>query len=700
MKPVTLSVVAIASVLAVASGSAGAGDTPSQQCPTYDPLRQPFFGDLHVHTNNSVDAFVFDVVNGPRDAYVFARGGEVGMTPVDIDRKPTRTWKLRRPLDFTAVTDHSEGFGVTRVCRDPTSPAYSLPECQLLNGIIPTSALPNPSDVQFALHKTISQATLLLLIASVGVVPPNVPVTCRLYPDQCDAGALSIWQDEQDAAKQYDDPCHFTTFIAYEWTPMPGTANLHRNVVFANEHVPGRAFSYFETSERARSEGKLDYDARVLWEMLQENCLDAGTGCDVLTIPHNSNFSAGLMFPDPHDAKEAADRAVWEPLVEITQHKGSSECRFDRMYSSGVDTTDEQCAFEQEPSLTLLPNQYLPPPPPEAFQPRAFVRSVLKDGLALEQQGFDDPANPGAKLHINPFKLGVIGSTDTHNGTPGNTDEVDWPGHVGNQDDTEVKRMSGAFTARSNPGGLAVVWAEENTRDSIFAALRRRETYGTSGTRPKVRFFGAWDFGDATSLCDAPSLVSVGYHQGVPMGSDLPPPPPGKKPRFVAWALKDEGVLDDSGSPVPGTGTPLQRIQIVKGWVDGAGATHERVLNIAPTRDDGSLRPDGSFSEDVDPQTCRATTTGSGELCTVWEDDDFDPTQPAFYYARVLEDPTCRWSTYACRKLGVDPFADTCLAQAETAQPGQNLYDCCAIRLDPVIQERAWTSPIWYRPGS
>ena len=177
------------------------------------------------------------------------------------------------------------------------------------------------------------------------------------------------------------------------------------------------------------------------------------------------------------------------------------------------------------------------------------------------------------------------------------------------------------------------------------------------------------------------------------MGGEIGPVLGRKSPRFAVMAMKDPG---GNGEP----STPLQRIQIVKGWVDGAGATHERVLNIAPTRDDGSLRPDGSFSEDVDPQTCRATTTGSGELCTVWEDDDFDPTQPAFYYARVLEDPTCRWSTYACRKLGVDPFADTCLAQAETAQPGQNLYDCCAIRLDPVIQERAWTSPIWYRPGS
>ena len=665
-----------------------ADDAPAKRCQAYDRLRQPFFGDLHVHTASSIDAFVFDVVNTPRDAYAFARGGTVAMTPIDVDHQPTRTWKLRRPLDFTAVTDHSEGFGITKVCTTPGTLAYELPECQILRGVIPTSALPNPNGAQFTLHRAIGQATLIFLIAQVGVVPPNLPTTCRLFPEQCDAGAVSIWQDEQDAAKQYDDPCNFTTFVAYEWTPMPGTANLHRNVIFRNEKVPGKPISYYDT---------VTFDARVLWSMLDSACLDPQTGvpgCDVLTIPHNSNLSLGLMFPDPHDAKEAADRAVWEPLVEITQHKGASECRFDRMYGSGVDTTDELCAFEQENALTLLPNQYLPVgPPPQLFAPRAFVRSALKDGLKLEQRGFDDPNDPGAKLHINPFKLGFIGSTDTHNGTPGNVDELDWPGHAGNQDDTELKRMSGAFTARGNPGGLAVVWAEENTRDAIFDAMRRRETYGTSGTRPKVRFFGGWDFGRATS-CGDPNLVQVGYHRGVPMGSDLGPRPAGTKPHFIAWAMKDEGVLDDSGTPVPGTGTALQRIQIVKGWVDAAGKTHERVVNAIPNQ------ADDSFSEQVDPQTCVATHAGSSELCTIWEDDTFDPGQPSFYYARVLEDPTCRWSTYACRNLGIDPFAGDCLVQGLTAQPGSNLTDCCAVRLDPTVQERAWTSPIWYKPAS
>ncbi|MGH9201948.1 MAG: DUF3604 domain-containing protein, partial [Vicinamibacterales bacterium] len=375
----------------------------------FERLRQPFFGDLHVHTSSSIDAFVFDVTNTPRDAYRFAAGGTVGLTPVDIDKNPQRQWTLRRPLDFTAVTDHSEGFGITHVCTTPGSPGYDLPECVVLRGVIPRSDLPNPNGVQFALHARLARAALLLLIGYVGVIPPNSPFTCRLYPEQCDAGAVTIWQDEQDAAASFNAPCNFTTFVAYEWTAMPGAANLHRNVIFRNDKVPGKPISYNDT---------VSFDAKVLWKMLGKACYQDTPGCDVLTIPHNSNLSAGLMFPDPDDAEEAADRAVWEPLVEITQHKGASECRFERIYGAGVDTTDELCAWEQVPALTLLP---IPGPalplPPQLFPRRSFIRNVLKDGIRLEQRGFHDSENSGQKVHVNPFKLGIIGSTDTHNGT-------------------------------------------------------------------------------------------------------------------------------------------------------------------------------------------------------------------------------------------------------------------------------------------
>jgi hypothetical protein len=471
---------------------------------------------------------------------------------------------------------------------------------------------------------------------------------------------------------------------------MPAGANLHRNVIFRNAEVPGKAFSYFDTN---------DFDPTKLWELLDDNCVQkdadpvSGEKCDVLTIPHNSNLSMGLMFPDPRDAEEAEARKNWEPLVEITQHKGASECRFDRFWKRGVETSDEQCGFELLPALTLLPvpGPVITSPPPETWArngsgiegPRAFVRNTLKDGLAFEQ-----------RLGVNPFKLGIIGSTDTHNGTPGNTEEKGWSGHAGNQDTSAKQMMTDGGIARTNPGGLAVVWAEENTRDSIFDALRERQTYGTSGTRPIVRFFGG--FGYDTSLCDAggDDLAEAGYAGGVAMGGDLvgPPPSAGDRPSFLVSAIQD---------PV---NSKLQRIEIVKGWVDAAGTTHEKVYDVT------AARPDPSPDVNLD---CSPVTPGAGSLCAVWtepaasdEPGGFDPSERAFYYARVLEDPTCRWHVAACESLNVHPFSPSCLREAETAQPGSNLKDCCYDRarggpgVDPVIQERAWTSPIWYRPHS
>jgi uncharacterized protein DUF3604 len=255
--------------------------------------------------------------------------------------------------------------------------------------------------------------------------------------------------------------------------------------------------------------------------------------------------------------------------------------------------------------------------------------------------------------------------------------------------------MSDGGVARSNPGGLAVVWAEENSRDSIFEALRRRETYGTSGIRPVVRFFGAWNGGGdgsfADGVCDSQALVATGYREGVPMGGDLRPAPAGATaPRFVVSAMADPGFTDDDAAFHPGTG--LQRIQIVKGWVDDAGTTHEKVFD--------SVAED-SNSDVADHQSC-TPPAGRAQLCSVWTDPEFEAGQRAFYYARVLEEPTCRWSTYDCRALGIDPFASTdqCLLQAVQASvaaaSGATFQDCC--RVDPVVQERAWTSAIWYQP--
>jgi hypothetical protein len=628
------------------------------KCGNYDEERRPFFGDLHVHTKYSVDAVIFGTQNGPHEAYAFGRGRRLDLGPI-TDGTPANTTQLARPLDFLGVTDHSEGFGLANICYTPGTTGYDSPECSVLRNDGPVAL---PANIPF-----------LAAAAAVISPTPTGPATCLLPGVNCPAAAATIWQDEQAAAAEANDPCTFTSFVAYEWTATPFGANLHRNVIFRNEHVPAAPVTYTDTGMP---------DHTKLWSQLQSACKDGVPGCDVITIPHNSNVSAGLMFQDPKDAQEASDRQIWEPLVEVAQHKGVSECHFDKKFGSGVDTTDEMCAFEQVPDLLLITPAQLPDaaaPPPAELSPRSFIRSTLKAGLQIAQAGEVDTANPTQLAHINPFKFGFIGSTDTHNATPGNTEEQGWVGHLASMDATKESRVSSLNAIARNPGGLAVVWAEQNTRNSIFDALRRRETYATSGTRPTVRFFGGWNLDP--KLCGDPALVKTAYQNGVPMGADLPTAPAGSgAPTFLTWALQDAG-----SDALPGV--PLQRIQIVKGWVDSSGQTHEQVYDVAPNSP--------STSTAVDPQTCSAEVTGEAELCSVWRDPAFDKTQAAFYYARVLEDPKCRWSVADCRAVGVDPFAASC--DTSSSNP---YNECCASNIDPVIQDRAWASPIWYRPAS
>ena len=293
------------------------------------------------------------------------------------------------------------------------------------------------------------------------------------------------------------------------------------------------------------------------------------------------------------------------------------------------------------------------------------------------------------KTGVNPFRMGFIGSTDTHNATPGGTEEDSFGGHLG-QRDGGYRNVQDHIA--DNPGGHAVVWAEENSRDAIFAGIRRKETYATSGTRPLVRFFGGYDFDDG--LCESADLVGQGYERGVPMGGRIGPDDAGTAPGFIVSALKDPGV--------PGReGNDLQRIQIIKGWLDDSGNTHEQVFDVAGDKNNGAW---------VDGETCRPTGSGAGSLCAVWRDEQFDPAQNAFYYARVLENPSCRWSTRHCLAAGVNPFAQDCREQADalTAKLQEeqgakgDVYGNCCMRTEeepfysPVIQERAWTSPIWY----
>ncbi|MGH7893351.1 MAG: DUF3604 domain-containing protein [Candidatus Binatia bacterium] len=617
-----------------------------EPCASYAPLRMPYFGDLHVHTRFSADAYIFGTRVGPRDAYDFARGGTIPV--VDENETPTRTATIDRPLDFAAVTDHAELFGEVDLCSTGGSPVFDITMCQILR-----QSEPNLAD-QFI--------TTIQWLFPLGLPPgfPGQPTShafCSTPGVDCDAAAVSVWQEIQAAAEEAYDrsaACTFTSFVGYEHTPSPLGRHRHRNVIFRNDHVPPFAASHLDTFQNGTPQG--------LWSAIETTCLGADTGCDAVIIPHNPNRSGGEQFVDPADATEALRRQTLEPLVEIHQIKGNSECRFDRLAGVGLGTTDELCTFEQIPTPHEGPDATVVPI--AEYPRRNLVRPTLEDGLAFEQT-----------LGVNPFRFGFVGGTDTHNGNAGDTAEQEWVGGQGNNDGSAANQI--ADNLRTNPGGLTVAWAEEKSRDAIFTALRRRETYATSRTRPIVRFFA----GDLSGVaCGDPELVARAYATGTPMGGELGPLSGGKSPRFAVWALKDP------------QGSDLQRVQIVKGWVDAAGATHEQVVDVAGNPANGAA---------VDPATCAPTGAGAAELCAVWTDPAFDPAARAFYYARVVENPTCRWSTRVCKAAGVDPFASDCAAQAAGAPPA--FADCCLSRandafLDPTVQERAWTSPVWYRP--
>lgn len=617
-------------------------------CAGFDALRQPYFGDLHVHTSFSADAYIFGTRVDPRGAYEFAQGGTIPLS--DAFEQQTRSATITRVLDFAAVTDHSEFLGEVNLCTVPDSPVYDVELCQLLR------QSEDPSD-RFPV-------TVAWLFPAGVPDPPASHEFCFEGVVDCDAAASSAWKEIQEAAEEaYDrsDACSFTTFVGYEHTASLLGRHKHRNVIFRNDHVPTFPSSQLETAGNGFPQG--------LWSAIETDCLGAGSGCEAVIIPHNSNLSGGEQFVDPLDAADARRRQRLEPLVEIYQQKGGSECRFDRLAGTGVGTEDELCTFEQ----LLVPHEFpgTKPPPIDEYPRRNLVRNALKDGLAFEET-----------LGANPFQFGFIGSTDNHDAAAGNTSEAGWEGGGGNSDATPERRIARSY--RDNPGGLAVVWAEENSRDALFAALKRRETYATSGTRPIVRFFaGSLD----GVRCGADDFIERAYQTGTPMGGEIGYVAGGPMPRFAVLAIKDPGTAEDLG-------TDLQRIQLVKGWVDQSGETHERVYDVAGDANNGA---------GVDPDTCATVGAGADTLCAVWQDDDFDPSQRAFYYARVLENPTCRWSTLVCKEQGVDPFSDDCAAQAEAV--GGDFTNCCIREADdpfasPLIQERAWTSPIWYRPES
>ena len=626
----TLSI-ALALVLGTAAAQATDKQSQADTLPS-NPLKNAYYGDLHLHTALSLDSYIFGNRNDPDMAYRFAQGEAVTISGGEPK-------KLSHPLDFLAVTDHSEYMGELAICTVPGTPQYDGEMCQ---GV-------RKGDMAQVMH-----------IASTVSSPDrkHIAELCGADGNSCREAAKGIWQKVQAAAARAYKPGKFTSLIAWEFSPgvppmgkpnpkSPTPGMMHRNVIFRTDHVPENVFSSYDGS------------GEELQKWLETNC----TGpCRVMTIPHNSNFSWGHFFWEKNSdgtpwTQEILERRLrMEPLVEVFQIKGGSEC------AAGIGLTDEECGFENaSPPCSAELTE-------DCSGATSFVRDALVAGLGVaERRG------------INPFKYGLIASTDNHNALAGGTEENDYKGGHAQLDNTPQKRLGapgktiddghgeGGFQTLYNPGGLAVVWAEKNTREAIWDALKRRETFGTSGTRIRVRFFGGFDL--PADLNRNPDSVKIGYAKGVPMGGDLNAAPAGKAPRFMVWATRDP----DSA--------PLQKIQIVKGWVEN-GKTMAKVYDvvcsdgIAPDAKTGECRDNGAT---VDLTTCKpAADKGAPELSATWSDPAFDEKTRAVYYVRVLEDPVCRWSTWDANRLKAAPPTS----------------------VSATIKERAWTSPIWYTPDS
>jgi hypothetical protein len=594
-------------------------------CAHRDPLRRPFFGDLHVHTRHSLDASTQGTRTSPRDAYRFARGEEIGLHPFDASGAPLRKAKLSRPLDFAAVTDHAELFGELHICETPGQTGHDTFACRIYRGW--------PRLAFFYMNARGS---------------PRFSF-CGEGGHLCVEAARGPWQEMQEAAREANDRCRFTSFVGYEWTKQVNAAdNLHRNVIFRSQAVPEVPASALDAKT-----------PDALWTALDRGCGDALPGCEALVIPHNSNLSGGNMFAPVRlgdgariGARHASQRLRYERLVEVMQHKGESECR------PGAGSADEWCGFEKLPYDSFM-GRYLPFARREPAAAN-FTRSALGHGLALE-----------IELGANPFAFGLIGSTDSHLGTPGLVDERGYPGHGG----AGVPLGGSSLPAglhdpiEYNPGGLAVLWAEENTRDSLFAAMQRREAYATSGPRITLRTFAGFDLPD--DLCGSRRAAARADAAGVPMGGDLTGP--AERLAVAAWALRDPGGPGELG-------TGLERLQVIKLWLDAHGEVHERVVEVAAA----------DTRAGVDTATCQTEGEAAGELCAVWRDPGFDPREPALYYARAIESPTCRWSTWTCNAVSIDCDRRGGIPRGYEA--------CCDPAYPRTIQERAWSSPIWYHP--
>jgi hypothetical protein len=587
---------------------------------------RPLFGDTHMHTAFSMDAGAFGARLGPREAFRFAQGEEL----LSNSGQPV---KLSRPLDFLVVADHSDGFGFFTLINEGDPSIMADPQGRKWNQMI---------------HSGQGAEAALDVIRSFGAGT----ISKAIMPVPGTAPYRGAWQAAIKAAEEFNAPGRFTAFIGFEWTSNTGANNLHRNVIFRGNGAQASLVEPYTTAKPLGSDNPED-----LWTWM--TMAQAKTGSELLAIAHNGNLSNGLMFPVVEafgkrlDRPYAETRMKWERLYEATQTKGDGEAH------PFLSPNDEFAAFEKWDKGNLdgsvaKKNEML------EFE---YVRSALKNGLKLEQA-----------LGVNPYKFGLIGSTDAHTGLMA-IEEDNFFGKTAPQEPSP-ERMTKTFFADPKTGvkvmdwevaaaGYAAVWATENTRDAIFDAMHRRETYATTGTRMIVRFFGGFDFEAADANTRNPA--AAGYARGVPMGGELSKAPAGKVPTFLVAALRDP------------LGANLDRIQVVKGWMDARGELHEKVFDVAWSGGrkpgaDGKLPPVGNTVDEANATW--TNTIGAPELIAVWKDPSFDAAQRAFYYLRVIEIPTPRWTAYDAKRFGVKPLPGTRMA----------------------VTERAYTSPIWYNP--
>ena len=579
-----------------------------------DPAdRQVFFGEQHLHTNASADAYMQgNLLNTIDDAFDYNKGKPVKKYLTG------QTLQRRTPYDWTAVTDHAAYMGLLTGLSD-SIPPVDLND-PVVKGMTGTAAEKDAAFSKLAGYFTRNE---------------------RYQPFENTVYLRSAWERHKEAMNRHYEPGKFTTLIAFEWTSMPGNQNLHRNVFFRDDVGPDMPFSSFD-SDRPED----------LWTYLE---VQRAAGHETFAIPHNANLSNSLMFAPvtsegmPIDARYATRRAANEVATEIIQTKSQSETH------PGLSPYDEFADFENgfKGLIGTLPNA-------TGRLDYSFVRAALINGLGHQ-----------IDLGVNPFKLGIVAGADAHTAFSVN-EEFNYTGVHNIFDESPEARLKGGANSTGasslvlGSAGATGVWADENTREGIFDAIKRRETYGTSGTLIRLRFFGGWTFSEATLVSS--NWVAQGYANGVPMGGDLTAMPTGASaPTFMVWAMKDP----ESGN--------LDRVQIVKGWYEGDHG-HEKVYDVvwsdnrAPDPATGKLPPVGNTVDITNASY--ENSVGDAQLSAVWTDPDFDPALHAVYYVRVIEIPTPRWSTYDAKALGVPVPAG----------------------VPATIQERAWSSPVWYTP--